>query len=61
MSLLRRDEHRGEALGAVSAWFRGLYGFVWFCCSGGVWTHVNTRWWFEIFFIFSPTWGDDPI
>ena len=20
-----------------------------------------TRWWFQTFFIFSPTWGDDPI
>ena len=20
-----------------------------------------TRWWFQIFFIFTPTWGDDPI
>ena len=21
---------------------------------------VDDRWWFQIFFIFTPTWGDDP-
>ena len=32
----------------------------------GGWDHPRTykwltRWWFQIFFIFTPTWGDDPI
>ena len=22
---------------------------------------IFPRWWFQIFFIFTPTWGDDPI
>ena len=39
---------------------------------GGLWTEdgkvregdlkqPKTRWWFQIFFIFTPTWGNDPI
>ena len=27
-------------------------------CSG---RQLNTRWWFQIFFIFTPIWGNDPI
>jgi len=23
--------------------------------------HQNPTWWFQIFFIFTPTWGNDPI
>ena len=23
-------------------------------------THLSARWWFQIFFIFNPTWGNDP-
>ena len=23
--------------------------------------HESTRWWFQIVFIFNPTWGNDPI
>ena len=26
-----------------------------------LWCGAITRWWFQIFFIFTPTWGNDPI
>ena len=31
------------------------------CCDRGISTSSLSRWWFQIFFIFIPTWGNDPI
>ena len=45
-------------IGVAWVWIRGPYTYEWF------WTLLTqkcTRWWFQRFFIFIPTWGNDPI
>ena len=49
--------------------FYYMYPHVFFhkgCLVGSMFGGINgsgkyTRWWFQIFFIFNPTWGNDPI
>ena len=42
---------------AFFKWSSGGYVKLWGC----IWLHLDTRWWFQIFVMFIPTWGNDPI
>ena len=48
--------------GQTFTWGHGGAGRLGHGDEGGVWgIKMIIRWWFHTFFIFSPTWGNDPI
>ena len=51
---------------ARARWVGGCRWFftsclVWFSGELRSWGNKLSRWWFETFFIYTPTWGNDPI